>query len=64
MAEPETALERALLDREDALARMETDLQKERSERRVHELQLQKRATLASQVCTILLPAALADASP
>jgi hypothetical protein len=42
VAHPETALERALLDREEALHRVEADLHRERGERNARVLQLQR----------------------
>ena len=52
-AEPETALERALLDREEALRRAEADLQRERTERHSRVAGLQKKL---EQALEVLLP--------
>ena len=49
--EPESALERALLDREEALHRVEADLQRERLNQRVRVQELQKQLDKAFKVC-------------
>jgi hypothetical protein len=48
--QPETALERALLDREEQLERVERDLNREREARKTSIKELQKKLNAAMQV--------------
>lgn len=48
--QPETALERALLDREEQLERVERDLMREREDRKARVQDLQKKLNASVQV--------------